>query len=139
MTLFLMAINGNLGELRNRVDFFCRPSSYIYITTRYQRVAARALQRFTNKLDAWLAKRRITFSTSKTIIMVFKKRRKRNKESVKITLKSQIVLNKKSTQFLGSTLDSRPYWEELIERVRANTKIIKHNQSCSRQKEGRRP
>ena len=45
----------------------------IYITTRNQRVAARALQEVTNKLFAWAADRRLTFSTSKTVSMIFKR------------------------------------------------------------------
>ena len=50
-TLFLMAINGILGELGNGVDgsLFVDDLA-MYITTRNQRVAARALQGVNNKL-----------------------------------------------------------------------------------------
>ena len=54
VTLFLVAINGILGELRNRVagSLFI-DNLTIYITTRNQRVASRALREVTKKLDAW--------------------------------------------------------------------------------------
>ena len=41
-------------------------------------VAARALQRVTNKLYALAAQRELTFSTSKTVNMIFKKRTNEN-------------------------------------------------------------
>ena len=69
------------------------------------------LQRATNKLDAWAAERGLNFFTSKMVNMVFRKRRKKNKESI------EIIPNK--YQFLGMTLDSRLNWEEHIDRVRA--------------------
>ena len=61
VTLFLAAINGILGELGNGMDgsLFADDLS-IYNTRRSQRVATRALQRVTNKLDAWAAKRCLT-------------------------------------------------------------------------------
>ena len=53
VTLFLVAINGTLGELGNGVDgSFVADDLAIYITTRSWRVASRALQGVTNKLDA---------------------------------------------------------------------------------------
>ena len=63
VTLFLVAINGILGELGNGVDgsLFAHDLT-IYITTRSQRVAFRALQGVTNKLEAWAAERDLTFS-----------------------------------------------------------------------------
>ena len=57
VTLFLVAINGILGELGNGVDgslFADDPA--IYITTKNQRVATRALQGVTNRLEVWAAK-----------------------------------------------------------------------------------
>ena len=66
VTLFLMAINGILGELENGVDGSLSADDLaIYITTKSQRVASRALQGVTNKLDAWAAGRCLTFSLSK--------------------------------------------------------------------------
>ena len=53
----------------------------IYITTRNQGVAARALQGVTNKLDAWAAKRGLKFSPSKTGSMTF---RIRNEKPIEI-------------------------------------------------------
>ena len=74
VNLFLVAINGILGELGNEVDgSLFADDVAIYITTRNKRVATRALQEVTNKLDAWKAERRITFSNSKTINMIFRK------------------------------------------------------------------
>ena len=67
-------------------------------------MAATALQGVTSKLDAWAAKRRLMFSTSKIINLVFIK--KTNK----------VITNKEITQFLEMTLDSRLNWEEHIER-----------------------
>ena len=53
VTLFLVAINRILGELGNGVDgSLFADDLVIYITTRNQRMAARALQGVTNKLDA---------------------------------------------------------------------------------------
>ena len=53
VTLFLVAIKGILGELGNGVDgFIFADDLEIYITTKNQRVASRALQEMTNKLDA---------------------------------------------------------------------------------------
>ena len=67
--LFLVAINGILG---NGVDgSLFADDLAIYITTRNQRVATRALQGVTNKLDAWAAGRGLTSSPSKTVCMAF--------------------------------------------------------------------
>ena len=69
----------------------------VYITTRNQRVASRALQEVNNKLDAWTVKRGLTFSTSKIGNMVFIKRRKRNEKPIKITLRNKVITNKENT------------------------------------------
>ena len=72
VTLFLVAINGILGELGNGVNgSLFADNLAIYITTKNQRVATRALQGVTNRLEAWAAERDLTFSTSKTISMSF--------------------------------------------------------------------
>ena len=55
-------------------------------------------------------------STSKRVIMIF---RKRNKEPMEIILRNQIIPCKQSTQFLGMTLDSRLNLDEHIDRVKA--------------------
>ena len=69
--------------------------------------AARALQDVTNNIDAWAMERELTFSTSKTVNMIFRKRRKRNKEPMEITSRTQIIPYEESTQLMGITLDSR--------------------------------
>ena len=53
----------------------------IYITTRKHRVASRALQGVTSKLDKWAAERSLTFSPSKTVSIIF---RKRNEKPIEI-------------------------------------------------------
>ena len=64
--LFLVTINGILGELRNEVDgSLFADDLAIYITTRNQRMAARALQGVTNKLDTWAVERGLSFSPKK--------------------------------------------------------------------------
>ena len=63
----------------------------IYIITRNQRVAARALQGMTNKLDTWAAERALTFSPNKTVSMLF---RKRNEEPLEIMLRNKIIPSK---------------------------------------------
>ena len=65
-------------------------------------MAARALQRVT-KLDAWAAERGLTFFTSKTVNKIFRKRRKRNKKPIEITLRNKVIPNKEITQFLRMT------------------------------------
>ena len=81
VALFLVAINGILGELGNGVDgLLFADDLAIYITTRNQRVAARTLQGMTNKLDAWATERGLIFFPKKTVSMVFRKRKKRNEE-----------------------------------------------------------
>ena len=73
VTLFLVVINGILGELENGVDgSFFADEIAIYITTRNKKVAARALQGNTNKLDAWAVEKSLTFSTNKTVNMVYR-------------------------------------------------------------------
>ena len=53
VTLFLVAINDILGELRNGVDgLHFADDLAIYFTTRNQRVASRVFQVGTNKLNA---------------------------------------------------------------------------------------
>ena len=79
-------------------------------------MAARALQVVTNRLDVWAAKRGLTFSTSKTISMTF---RKRNEEPLEIKLRNETIPFKESTQFLGMTLHSRLNWEEHINNLKA--------------------
>ena len=52
VTLFLVSINEILGELGNRVDgSLFADDLAIYITTKNQRVATRALQGVTNRLE----------------------------------------------------------------------------------------
>ena len=70
MTIILVAIDGILGELGNGVD----RSLFADDLARNQRVAARALQGATNRLDTWAVERGKTFSTSKPVNMVFRKR-----------------------------------------------------------------
>ena len=54
VTRFLVAINSILGQLGDGVDgSIFADDLAIYITIRNQKVAARALQGFTNNLDAW--------------------------------------------------------------------------------------
>ena len=54
-----------------------------------------------------LQREAISFSPSKTVTMAFIKMGKREMEPVEITLKSQIIPYKESSQFLRMTLDSR--------------------------------
>ena len=51
-----------------------------------------------------------------------RKRRKRNEESLEIKLRNETIPFKKSTQFLGMTLDSRLNWEEHINNLKAKAK-----------------
>ena len=68
VTLFLVVINVILGELGNGVDVSLFADDLaIYITTRNQRVAARALKGVTNNLDAWATERGLIFFTNKTV------------------------------------------------------------------------
>ena len=60
VTIFLVAINGILGELGNGVDGL---------------VANTALHGVTNKLDAWAEERRLSFSPSKSVNVILRKRR----------------------------------------------------------------
>ena len=70
VTLFLVAINGILG-----VDgSLFADDLAMCISARNQKVATRALQGVTNKLDAWAAERGLTFSPNKTVSMMFGKR-----------------------------------------------------------------
>ena len=93
VTLFLLAINGLLGELGNGVDgSLLADDLTIYITTRNQRVAARALQVVTNKLNAWAVEKGLTLSSNKkTSKHVF---RNRNEESLEIMLRKEIIPSK---------------------------------------------
>ena len=82
---FLVAINDILIKLGNGVDISLFVDDLaLYITIRNQRVAVRALQRVTNKFEVWAAEKRLTFSTSKTVNMVFRKRRKRSRKQWKL-------------------------------------------------------
>ena len=77
----------------------------VYITIRNQRVATGALQVVTNKLNVYAAGIGLTFSTRKTVSMIFRKRRKRNEEPMEITLRNPILHFKEVTQFLGIILN----------------------------------
>ena len=70
--------------------------SYIS-SSRNQRLASRALQGGTNKLDAWAAERRLTFSHNKAINMIFIKRRNINEKTIEIMLRNKIIPSKEST------------------------------------------
>ena len=119
-TLFLVAINDILRKLGSGVDgSLFADDLAIYITTRNQRVATRTLQVVTNKLDAWVTKRGLTFSSNKTVSMIF---RKRNEKPIKIILRNEIIPLKKSTHFLGMTLDIRLNWEQHINKLRAKVR-----------------
>ena len=54
--------------------------------------------------------------------MKFRKMRKRNEEPIEIMVRNKIIPSKKSTQFLGMTLDSRLNWEEHINKLRGKAK-----------------
>ena len=113
VTVFLVAINSILGELG------IADNLAIYITTRNRRVAARALQGVTKKLDIWAAERGLKFSPNKTISMIF---RKRNEKPLEIMMRNEIIPSKECTQFLGMTQDSRLNWKEHINKLRAKAK-----------------
>ena len=68
-------------------------------------MAARVLQGVTNKLNAWIAEKGLTFYPSKTVSMTFRKKRKRNEEPIGIMLKNKIVPSKESTRILWMTAD----------------------------------
>ena len=88
-TKLLVAINSILGVLGNGVDgSLFADNLAIYITTKNQRVAARALQGVTNKLDAWAVEKALTFFPNKTVST---KCRKRNEEPIKIMLRIEIL------------------------------------------------
>ena len=90
-----MAINGILGELRNGVyGSHFTDDLAIHIAIRSQRVISRALQGVTNKLDAYTVERGLTFSISKIVSIIFKKR---NEEPIKIMLRNEIISSKEST------------------------------------------
>ena len=103
VTLFLVAINRILGELGNGVDgSFFADDLAIYIITRSWRVASRVLQGVAHKLDAGAAERDLTFSHSKKVSMKFRKRRKRNKETIEIMLRyTKLYPLKKLPSFWG--------------------------------------
>ena len=63
--LFLFAINGILGRIGIGVELSVStcPGNINY--NKNQRVASRALQGVTNKLDAWTAERGVTFPLTK--------------------------------------------------------------------------
>ena len=107
VTLILVAINGKNGSI-------FADDLAIYIITRSLRVAARALQVVTNKLDAWAAERGKTFSPSKAVSMIF---RKRNEEPIEIVLGNKVKLSIESTQFLRMRLDIRLNWDEHINKL----------------------
>ena len=119
VTVFLVAINNILKELGNGVDgSLFADDLAIYINTRNLRVATRALQTMTKKLEKWATERGLKFSPGKTTTMIFRKR----EEPLEIILGIHIIPQKESTQFLGMTLDSRLNWEEHIEKTRAKAK-----------------
>ena len=62
--LFLVAINGIMGELGNGVDESLFANDLALYMRRNQGVTAIALQGVNNKLDTWAAERRLTFYTS---------------------------------------------------------------------------
>ena len=75
ITLFLVAINDIFGELGNGMNgSLFADDLTIFIIRRNQRVATRDLQGVTNKLDAWAVERGLTFFTSKTLNLIFRKR-----------------------------------------------------------------
>ena len=78
-------------------DHYFADDLTIYIATRSQRVTSSALQGVTNKLVAWAAKRGLTVSPSKTENMTFRKRKKRNEESIEMMLRNKIIPSKEST------------------------------------------
>ena len=65
-------------------------------------------------------------SHEKIMNMIFRKRRKRNKDPMEIKLRNQFIPYKVSTLFLVITLDTRLNWEEHINKVKAlnTTKVI---------------
>ena len=74
------------------------------------------------RIGGTISQRGLTFSTSKTISMTFRKRKKRNEEPLEIKLRNETIPFKESTQFLGMTLDSRLNWEEHINNLKAKAK-----------------
>ena len=86
MCHFLVAVNSILGELGNGVDgslFADDIAIYCISQQENKRMAGRALQKVTNKLDACTADKGLILSTSKTINMTFRKGRKRKENQWK--------------------------------------------------------
>ena len=110
----------------------------IYITIRNLRVAPRAPQRTTNKLEKWAMERGLKFFPSKTTTMIFRKRRKREEEPLEITLGNHIIQQNESTQFKGMTLDSRLNWEEHRENKSQIKKSTEPNKNSGRKEVGNR-
>ena len=101
-----MAFNSILRELGNGVDgSYFVDGVAIYITIRNLRVATRALQGVTNKLDSWE-------NTSKTVNIILEREWETNKNHTKKPYKE-------STKILGLTLDNRINWGENINKLRA--------------------
>ena len=68
--------------------------------------------------------------------MVFRKRKKRNKEPMEITLRNKIILMKVSGNVLRQQTElRRKYWQSESK----SKESIKHHQRGSRQKVGRGP
>ena len=49
----------------------------------------------------------LTFSPSTTVSMTFRKRRKKNEESIEIMLRNKIIPSKENAQFLGTKIDNK--------------------------------
>ena len=70
----------------------------LYKTTRNLKLATRASQGTTSNFEAMAVDSRLFFLLSKTVVMVFRKRKERNKEPLEIMLRNQIIPYMESTQ-----------------------------------------
>ena len=118
VTLFLVAIISILAELGNGIDrsLFADGLS-IYITTRNQKAAPRALKEVANKLDAWAMEKELAFSNCKTINVIFRKKNHIKKLNCTLQLKYPVI---------GDDPRHQMNWEEHIDIVVAKAESIKH-------------
>ena len=96
-----MVTNGIWDELASRVDEFIFANDIALDITKNLRLAIRA----TNKLQALVVEKGLSFLPNKTVQMEFVQKNK-TKKTAKNFLKTRSSLYRVSTKFLGMTWDS---------------------------------
>ena len=117
-TLFLMAINQILSDLPNHVaGLLYVDDLVVYTSSTYLPATERRLQNAINKLEKWTGIHGFRFSTRKTVMVHFHRKRSLRREPSVMLYNTQLKCEK-NVKYLGLVFDQRLRWTDHISQLK---------------------